>query len=70
MRSQASPPQRQGYGAGTPALVGAPLPHSVSSMDIASLGALTLPDAAGEPHELGGLWADRTIVLVFLRHFG
>jgi len=31
---------------------------------------LTLEDAAGKPVRLGGLYADRPIVLVFLRHFG
>lgn len=39
-------------------------------MDLAKLGAITLPDPDGEPHELGRLWDDRTIILVFLRHFG
>ena len=27
-------------------------------------------DLEGEEHELRELWADRTAVLVFLRHFG
>jgi hypothetical protein len=27
-------------------------------------------DLEGEEHELGQLWAERTAVLVFLRHFG
>jgi len=39
-------------------------------MDIDALAELELPDAAGVAHRLGDLWADRPIVLVFLRHFG
>ena len=34
------------------------------------LGAVTLPDADGTPHPLGDYWADRAVILVFLRHFG
>jgi peroxiredoxin len=30
----------------------------------------TLPDPEGIEHRLGELWADRTVVLVHLRHFG
>jgi len=29
-----------------------------------------LPDAIGEVHRLGDFWAERPVVLVFLRHFG
>jgi hypothetical protein len=39
-------------------------------VDPQALGAVTLPDAAGEPHRLAALWAERPVVLVFLRHFG
>lgn len=39
-------------------------------MDIDTLADIELPDASGTSHRLGALWADRTIVLVFLRHFG
>jgi hypothetical protein len=39
-------------------------------MDLVALGALSLPDATGTKYELGRLWEDETIVLVFLRHFG
>jgi hypothetical protein len=39
-------------------------------MDIAALADLELPDASGTTHRLGDLWADKPIVLVFLRHFG
>ncbi len=35
-----------------------------------ALGDLTLQDPQGAPVRLGGLWADRSLVLVFLRHFG
>jgi hypothetical protein len=31
---------------------------------------LTVLDTAGTPVPLDGLWADQTVVLAFLRHFG
>ena len=31
---------------------------------------LTLPDHTGEDVRLGGLWAERPLVLLFLRHLG
>ena len=39
-------------------------------MDLATLSGLVLADPSGEEHRLGDLWADRPVVLVFLRHFG
>ena len=39
-------------------------------MDLAAFASLTLADVNGAPHRLGDLWADRAVVLVFLRHFG
>jgi peroxiredoxin len=39
-------------------------------MDLARLSDITLPDQNGTEHRLGDLWADRPVVLVFLRHFG
>jgi len=39
-------------------------------VDLKTFGTLTLPDPDGTPHELGRLWDDRAIILVFLRHFG
>ncbi len=39
-------------------------------MDLSGLGAVTLSDARGESHRLDTLWAERPVVLVFLRHFG
>jgi len=39
-------------------------------MDLPALSALSLPDAEGTKHHLGDLWADKPVVLVFLRHFG
>ena len=39
-------------------------------MDLPALSALSLPDHDGTLHHLGDLWADRPVVLVFLRHFG
>jgi hypothetical protein len=34
------------------------------------LAKLTVQDEKGQPVELGSLWRDRTVALVFLRHFG
>jgi hypothetical protein len=45
-------------------------PSSLGLVDLKLLEAVTLPDADGEQHRLGDLWAERTIILVFLRHFG
>ncbi len=39
-------------------------------MDLAAVSELTLQGADGRDHRLGDYWADRTIILVFLRHFG
>ena len=39
-------------------------------MDLSALSALSLPDKDGTQHRLGDLWADRPVVVVFLRHFG
>ena len=39
-------------------------------MDLATLADLVLADPDGARHRLGDLWADRPVVLVFLRHFG
>jgi hypothetical protein len=39
-------------------------------MDLVALESLTLTDADGVSRRLGDLWADRPVVLVFLRHFG
>ena len=34
------------------------------------LAPITLSTFDAQPCELGSLWRDRTVVLVFLRHFG
>lgn len=39
-------------------------------MDIEALSSLELADPDGEIVRLGDLWADRPVVIVFLRHFG
>jgi len=39
-------------------------------VDLAALGALSLPDHNGTRHTLRDEWAERAVVLVFLRHFG
>jgi hypothetical protein len=39
-------------------------------VDIVALSALDLTAADGGIHRLGGLWADKPVVTVFLRHFG
>lgn len=39
-------------------------------MDVEALAEVTLQDTEGVSHRLGDLFADRPVVLVFLRHFG
>jgi hypothetical protein len=39
-------------------------------MDIAALSDISLTDHTGAIRRLGDEWADRAVVLVFLRHFG
>jgi hypothetical protein len=39
-------------------------------MDLPQLADLELPDATGQPRRLGDFWAERPVILVFLRHFG
>jgi hypothetical protein len=39
-------------------------------MDIAALEEVRLPDTSGKRHRLGDLWAEKSIIVVFLRHFG
>jgi hypothetical protein len=34
------------------------------------LSGIELQDWRGEPQELGALWRDSPVVLVFIRHFG
>ena len=56
---------------GGTALVQRPVPPLPSrSMDINRLEDVALSDADGKSHRLGDLWADRPVILVFLRHFG
>ena len=39
-------------------------------MDVRQLAELELPDSTGAPRRLGDFWAERPVILVFLRHFG
>ena len=39
-------------------------------MDLGLLGNQELLGADGKTHLLGDYWADKPVVLVFLRHFG
>jgi hypothetical protein len=39
-------------------------------MDAKALASIELRDSTGSPRRLGDFWADRPVVLVFLRHFG
>jgi len=43
---------------------------TLTGVDIGRLQEVTLSDADGVRHRLGDLWADRPVILVFLRHFG
>ncbi len=37
---------------------------------VSAMADLTLQDPQGAPVRLGDLWAERPLVLLFLRHFG
>ncbi len=37
---------------------------------IEKLGSVTLPEADGKHVRLGDLWAQHTLIIVHLRHFG
>ena len=39
-------------------------------MDLSALERVSLFDSKEKPTQLGDLWADRRVVLVFARHFG
>jgi len=39
-------------------------------MKTTRLAGLELMDERGQPVRLGQLWADQSVVLVFVRHFG
>lgn len=39
-------------------------------MNSSSIADLVLPDASGTEVKLADLWADRPVVLVWLRHYG
>jgi len=39
-------------------------------MNVDALADLRLPGADGDQHRLGDFWAERPVILVFLRHFG
>jgi hypothetical protein len=39
-------------------------------MDLPQLADLELLDSTGTPQRLGDFWAERPVILVFLRHFG
>lgn len=34
------------------------------------LDPIEVLDSAGQAHRLGSAWAEQTVVLVFIRHFG
>jgi len=39
-------------------------------MDLPRLEQTELAGADGKRHRLGDFWADRVVIMVFLRHFG
>ena len=39
-------------------------------MDLTRLEQIELAGPDGERYRLGDFWADRAVILVFLRHFG
>jgi hypothetical protein len=46
------------------------LPVAFVVMDLKRLEDVELAGADGVTHRLGDFWADRVVILVFLRHFG
>lgn len=43
---------------------------SPMTLETAQLGAIALKDWLGRPALIGGAWAERPAILVWLRHFG
>jgi hypothetical protein len=43
---------------------------AATGTDTAALADITLPDSEGREVRLGDLWRDRTVALVWLRHYG
>jgi hypothetical protein len=43
---------------------------TVWRMQVEALADVTLDDSTGTARRLGDFWADRPVVVVFLRHFG
>jgi hypothetical protein len=39
-------------------------------VDVPALAGVELEDSTGEWHRLGDFWAERPVIVVFLRHFG
>ena len=39
-------------------------------MDIRALESVSLSDADGQVYRLGDVWAEKPVIVVFLRHFG
>jgi len=39
-------------------------------VDLIALSNIELRDPSDSPHRLGSFWAERPMVVVFLRHFG
>jgi len=39
-------------------------------VDLGTLSDVELADSTGKPQRLGDFWAERPVILVFLRHFG
>lgn len=67
---------RRGWSEGADAHPGAVGPHATgrieypAAVDIKALQELELSSADGGMHRIGDHFADRKVVLVFLRHFG
>ncbi|MGH9026292.1 MAG: peroxiredoxin-like family protein [Acidimicrobiia bacterium] len=39
-------------------------------MDLDTFSSISLPDAGGTPRRLGDFWAEKPVIVVFVRHFG
>jgi hypothetical protein len=44
--------------------------NTLATMDTRALADITLPDQDGNEVELGDLWRERPVALVWLRHYG
>ena len=69
-RSAATRPRLDARGGGAVFLTGPGSMTYTGAVNLDALAAVQLRDPEDKPRVLGEYWADRSVVLVFLRHFG